>query len=603
MAYPPMSYNFDLSEDLQLELHKAPLSREFVQDNIATSQRYGSAIEQPALSVVIVAYDEDQELIRCLNSFLNQTRTDFELILIDNGLAPHTRATLTNYSLLHLTLTTNVGCCAGRNIGALFATAPLLCFVDADGYVGPEYVQCAIAALEDASVVAARGRVKQINPNEVDPNHYYRSDSEIPCDISTEGNSVWRRDVFVKAGGFEHALAGMEGTILTYRLIEVFGFSTHAFRYNPKLVLYHAYNVDAASAPEKQYRYALIQWHVNNRFPMIEHLRAFYTKIAHASRIPPHTTLSKMFDQARETVEDLARARGAMRCTARLQYQQALKDRPQPSISVIIPCFNLGKTLSSAIESVIGQSQDNVEIIVVDDCSTDAFTKEVVTHWEQYLLVLRQEVNRGVSAARNRGIAQARAPYILCLDADDTIEPQYLEQACNVFAESSSTGVVSTWMRFTGTQHGVWKPNDYIKLKDALISSPIPTASCFRKELWQQLGGYDEELRGFEDWNFWLGALRAGWDIRVIPQFHFNYNLRLGGKMADSTANSLNLITRIVENYKDVFEEHFVYVVAEKHRKLLEVQRYNIRLKEQLFAAEQKLLELTGRGPLGKEST
>src|SRR5690606_4812014 len=118
--------------------------------------------------------------------------------------------------------------------------------------------------------------------------------------------------------------------------------------------------------------------------------------------------------------------------------------------------------------------------------------------------VIRRKKNGGVAAARNSGIKEASAAYVLCLDGDDTIEPEYLEQAYNVFESDPNIGLVSCWVQQVGARSGQWRPKDKTEIRDALLHSPLPTATCFRKEAWKKTNGYDENMRGYEDWNFWI---------------------------------------------------------------------------------------------------
>ena len=115
-----------------------------------------------------------------------------------------------------------------------------------------------------------------------------------------------------------------------------------------------------------------------------------------------------------------------------------------PRVSVVIPCYNHGAFLQETLESLHAQTFTNFEVIVVDDGSTDALTVALLDSLvEPGLRVIRTE-NRGVSAARNRGIAEPRGEYILPLDSDDKIAPNYLEKTVTILDEDRDVGVVYT---------------------------------------------------------------------------------------------------------------------------------------------------------------
>ena len=121
-------------------------------------------------------------------------------------------------------------------------------------------------------------------------------------------------------------------------------------------------------------------------------------------------------------------------------------------VAVVIPCFNLGKHLNDAVESVLAQTLDDFEIVVVDDGSDDEETIEVIHGLSFPKTKVIRTPNRGPSAARNTGIRGSHAPYIICLDADDRLDRTYLEATSRVLAADSAykIGIVSTWMEWFG---------------------------------------------------------------------------------------------------------------------------------------------------------
>lgn len=181
------------------------------------------------------------------------------------------------------------------------------------------------------------------------------------------------------------------------------------------------------------------------------------------------------------------------------------------TVSVVVPCFNYGAYLGDALDSVWRQTLGNVEVIVVDDGSTDEETRTCLATLERSdtVRVVRQD-NRGLSAARNAGIAAASSEYVCCLDADDRIEPTYLEQAVALLESDRSLGFVGSWVRFFGDASGVWQTRDF-EADQALVGNFTSVASVFRRDDWAMLGGYTETMRdGFEDWEFWIRLASAG---------------------------------------------------------------------------------------------
>ena len=111
-------------------------------------------------------------------------------------------------------------------------------------------------------------------------------------------------------------------------------------------------------------------------------------------------------------------------------------------VSVVIPCYNQGAFIDDAVNSVLAQTFSDFEIIIVNDGSTDATTNALLERYSRPKTTVIHTENQGVCAARNTAIKAAAGKYILPLDADDKIEPTYLEKAVNVFDNHPETGVV-----------------------------------------------------------------------------------------------------------------------------------------------------------------
>src|SRR5262249_12376559 len=158
------------------------------------------------------------------------------------------------------------------------------------------------------------------------------------------------------------------------------------------------------------------------------------------------------------------------------------------------PCYNLGEYLPEAVESVRQQTYPPAEIIIVDDGSTDEQTRQVLSHYEQLdqqRITVYHTPNGGAPAARNYGVSRARSNYILCLDPDDVLLPDYLTETAARLDALPTAGIVATHVEFFGDRTGIWRPGEYTP-HSILWHNPIPSCSLFRKCCWQQAGGYKD---------------------------------------------------------------------------------------------------------------
>lgn len=216
--------------------------------------------------------------------------------------------------------------------------------------------------------------------------------------------------------------------------------------------------------------------------------------------------------------------------------------------SIVIPCYNYGEYLSDAVESALRQTIFSLEVIVVDDGSTDPTTKTALEAYagSSCVRVIRQE-NKGLPTTRNNGIAAAKGEYICCLDADDTIEPTYLEKCIAILEADRAVGFAYSHVRLFGDVDEIWKTRDF-SIDEALINNHTSVSAVFRRDDWAAVGGYDPRMKhGYEDWEFWLSLATLGRKGRVIPEPLFNHR-RHGHTMThDAHAKRKALIGQLQE--------------------------------------------------------
>jgi len=195
-------------------------------------------------------------------------------------------------------------------------------------------------------------------------------------------------------------------------------------------------------------------------------------------------------------------------------------------VSVVIPCFNHGEFLPEAAASVMVTKRDDVELIVVDDGSTEDRTRtEMGTLGRQGITVIRQD-NHGLAAARNAGILASKGEYILPLDADNRLRPAYIEHGIRTLDSNSEVGVVYGDAEYIGTRTGRWHVGPFDR-NQLLQWNYIDACAVYRRFIWEQNGGYDGTMpvQGLEDWDFWLGALEHGWQFAYVPEILFDYRV------------------------------------------------------------------------------
>lgn len=200
-------------------------------------------------------------------------------------------------------------------------------------------------------------------------------------------------------------------------------------------------------------------------------------------------------------------------------YSQSTTE--EKGVSFVVPCHNYGNYLSECIDSILAQTRPVDEIIIIDDGSTD-MTIDVTEKYclEKRVRVVRQE-NQGVASARNRGIELATQPFVVCLDADDKVQPTYVEKCLAKISSDRQIGIVYPGLIAfddTGYSTGVQlHPFDWEKQSIGGVPpyTCIPSGSMFRRDMWVRAGGYRQRYAPGEDTEFWVRGLSRGFTAEV----------------------------------------------------------------------------------------
>jgi glycosyltransferase involved in cell wall biosynthesis len=188
------------------------------------------------------------------------------------------------------------------------------------------------------------------------------------------------------------------------------------------------------------------------------------------------------------------------------------------SVSVTIPNYNYGRFLSRCLASVSAQTVPANEIIVVDSGSTDE-SREIAGEWPGVRLI---EIGRAViGKVKNTGHRAARSTYVINLDSDDWIEPEYIERTLTYM--SDGVGIVCTAMRWPDGH--VEHPSPPFTAARCALGNPLFSCSLVRREAWASVGGYDERPDGeiYDDWDLWWRIIAAGWKVATLPEPLFHY--------------------------------------------------------------------------------
>ena len=205
-------------------------------------------------------------------------------------------------------------------------------------------------------------------------------------------------------------------------------------------------------------------------------------------------------------------------------------------VSVVIPCFNYGHHLEEAVESVLRQHVAGVEILIVDDGSTDDtvdVARRLIAGQPSGRIRLLHQANSGGNPAhpRNTGIAATRGEFVLCLDADDRLAPGFLERCVGALETDPAAGFAYGDQHDFGGRVMVHRtpPYDFSRL---VVANFLSISSVFRREVWELVGGYDADVV-YEDWDFWIACGAAGRHGIKVDGAVFEYRVKDDGRWSD----------------------------------------------------------------------
>jgi glycosyltransferase involved in cell wall biosynthesis len=461
------------------------------------------------VSVVITNYNYGEYVSEAIESALGQAD---EVIVVDDGSTDASAQTIARYAdRVHAIVQPNAGVAAARNNGVAAATGDYIVCLDADDKLDDRYIPACRDALDaDRGLGVAYTGLGLIQPDgQVQPNAWppafdwtSQATPRVPPSNCIPCAAMFRRTMWTRAGGYKQVYAPGEDTEFFTRGLSV-GFDALRVTEEP---LFH-YRTHAGSASRtKEYR-PIDTWHPwmrDQKYPM-----------AAPSTVPP-----------------------------------LVKSYADPLISVVIPCGpGHAKYLPAALDSLLGQTLRDWEVIVVDDQSArdDVAVAKALRPYP----FVRDTVTphgSGPAAARNAGLALARAPLVLFLDADDYLIPEALEQMALAYIESGGQYIYTDWYalrngEMIGHETPEYRQSAWLEQGQHAVTCLLETQHA------RGVGGFDERMRGWEDWDFFVKLAISGVCGRRLPMALLVYRQDTGTVRERSLAAKDELLGVLRDRY------------------------------------------------------
>lgn len=262
-------------------------------------------------------------------------------------------------------------------------------------------------------------------------------------------------------------------------------------------------------------------------------------------------------------------------------------------ISIIVPTYNLSNYIVDCLKSISNQSFQNWECIIVNDGSTDnseLIIKNYIKHNPRFIYIYQE--NQGVSSARNNGVLNSCGKYILPLDGDDIIQPNYLEKCFELFEKNEHLRLIYTKGVFFDGSVSEWNLPNYC-YETLLKFNILPNTSMYLKDDFLRVGGYRLNMnKGLEDWDFWIALLSIYPDncVHRIDEFLFNYRILQNSRSNQLSARSnlLSMKNMVLENNISIYIEKY----GDLHEKVISFENLKKRNEKLPIKIILKVLDL-----------
>ena len=528
---------------------------------------------QPSISVVMSVYNGAEFLSEAIESVLGQTFADFEFIIIDDGSTDGTSDILDRYASadarMRIYRQNRSGVAVALNRGLTLARGRYIARMDADDIACPDRFERQVQLLDQTQNLAVVGGAFELVGSNGQRGAIIKlpeDDTAIKAKLATVNclahpTIMGRKDVLIESGGYRAQFVHAEDYDLWLRIAE-----RHAL----------------ANVAEPILRYRFHRNQVSLRNSRQQALSALGARVAAERRrqggVDPFEHTERITEEVLSRngleEEEIERAvwcgfvhqiETAARVGERAVYRHPLHDletepppraevreagRKAPRVSVIVPCYNQARFLPQALESVIAQSEQDWECIVVNDGSTDD-TREIAARYaglDGRLHYIEQN-NQGVGAARNAGLRICRGRYIQFLDADDALFPNKISSQLAVLESESAPALAYcdyyhaegvrlgeiTAHHFSGPRLVMNNPLlDMAARWETELSIPIH-CFLFDTRFFKQLAiHFDEHLPTHEDWDCWMQILRLNPIVKHVPKKMAVYRMHKDSMCRDS---------------------------------------------------------------------
>ena len=419
------------------------------------------------ISIIVPIYNTEKYLHQCLDSILNQTYTNFEVLLVNDGSTDSSGMICQEYvgrdSRFRYFEKDNGGVASARNLGLERSGGAYITFIDSDDWIEPNYLEVLYTALKESNTDVAISTYKRFAQDGVFYLRSYSREDDEFLNIGTRSRDSFL-EILPRLGELDHSFYSISSKLIKREIIGNLLFDEQISYAEDLNFFFHLYLGVESVVYVRDYTY-IYRTHDASTSQNVTELKALQELGIYKRMFQQIDRMGLPTFHYFKRIENVVayRISGFPSSKAIKEYElfvSEIRERvtyPQPLISLIVPIYNVENYLWSCLDSIAKQTYSNIEVLLVNDGSPDGsgvICQEFVASDSRFRYI--KKANGGLSDARNVGIARAQGEFLSFVDSDDWIEPTYVEDLYRAALFNDAEVVVSNYKKFDVKDNCYW---------------------------------------------------------------------------------------------------------------------------------------------------
>ena len=419
------------------------------------------------ISIIVPIYNTEKYLHQCLDSILNQTYANFEVLLVNDGSTDSSGIICQEYverdSRFRYFEKDNGGVASARNLGLEHSEGTYITFIDSDDWVEQNYLDVLYTALKENDTDVAISTYKRFAQDGVFYLRSYSREDDEFLNLGTRSRDSFL-EILPRLGELDHSFYSISSKLIKRKIVGNLLFDEQVSYAEDLNFFFHLYLGVESVVYVRDYTYIYRTHDAStsqnvNELKALQELEIYKSMFQQIDRmgLPTFYYFKRMENVVTYRISGFPTSKAIREYESFVSEVRERVTYQQPLISLIVPIYNVENYLWSCLDSIAKQTYSNIEILLVNDGSPDgsaAICQEFVARDSRFRYIEKE--NGGLSDARNAGIAEAKGEFISFVDSDDWIELTYVEDLYRAALFNDAEVVVSNYKKFDVKDNCYW---------------------------------------------------------------------------------------------------------------------------------------------------